>query len=285
MSTKIEWCVNPDGSQGETWNPIAMRCTRVSEGCGGKNKKGGCWHQHFADRHAINPAFPSEARTAYAGGAPWLNPAALVKPLSWHKPRMIAVQLMGDLFHESIHLSYIADVFSIMASRTAACGKNHKHMDECWTGDFHTFLILTKRVERMKKVLGGELQNFIADKRAGSLLDEAGTWPLPNVWLGVSTENQQRWNERVPVLLSIPAAKHFVSVEPCLSQIDINGYYNGLDWVICGKENGPGARPFNGDWARILFDQCLSAGIPFFYKNTDAFPAMRKFPKGYLNGA
>lgn len=259
-----------------------MRCTPVSEGCAH------CWHLRFAARHAANSTLPPEMRTARAGGLLWMNEKELRKPLSWRKPKMVAVQLMGDLFHESVHISYIADVFNIMASRTTTCGKNHKHIDECWTGDFHTFLILTKRVERMSKVLGGELQNFIADKRAGSVLDESGTWPLPNVWLGVTAENQARWDERVSVLKHISAAKRFISVEPLLDYI-YPKLVTSLDWVICGAEQGPGARHMDQDWAIDLECKCRSFGVPFFFKKTSngeaVHPALdvHEFPLGYMN--
>jgi protein gp37 len=118
-------------------------------------------------------------------------------------------------------------------------------------------------------------------------------WPLPNVWLGVTAENQARADERIPILLKTPAALRFVSCEPMLAEINlgshtpIGGFWrnylsgearvwdvgdcitertNRIDWVICGGETGPHARPFNPDWARRLRDQCESAGVPFFMK-------------------
>lgn len=107
-------------------------------------------------------------------------------------------------------------------------------------------------------------------------------FPLPNLWLGVTAENQQRAEERIPTLLEIPAAKRFVSVEPMLGPVNLEfnislvhpdneGYgieaIKGLDWIICGGETGPGARPMHPDWARRLRDQCQAAGTPFFFKS------------------
>jgi protein gp37 len=96
-------------------------------------------------------------------------------------------------------------------------------------------------------------------------------WPLPNVWLGTSAEDQQRADERIPLLLQTPAAVRFVSLEPLLGPIDLMSIEapetrNVLDWVICGGESGPHARPMHPDWARSLRDQCAAAGVPFFFK-------------------
>ena len=109
-------------------------------------------------------------------------------------------------------------------------------------------------------------------------------WPLPNVWLGVSCENQARADERIPILLQIPAAKHWVSIEPMLGAVDFhlpNGNFpkynalqkwtngeraTGIDWVVLGGETGPGARPMHPDWVRSVRDQCQAAGVPFYFK-------------------
>jgi protein gp37 len=174
----------------------------------------------------------------------------LEKPLSWKKPRRIFVCSMSDLFYESVPDEWIAKVFAVMA----LCPQ-------------HTFQVLTKRPERMREYL---VERCKARE------------PLPNVWIGCTVEDQQRADERIPVLLETPAAKRFVSCEPLLGPVnfslvtveDNNGcaaqiwplHGSGLDWVIAGGESGPNARPSHPDWFRSLRDQCVDAGVPFFFK-------------------
>lgn len=163
------------------------------------------------------------------------HPERLEIPLHWKKPRKIFVNSMSDLFHEKVSTEFIHEVFKRMML----------------TG-WHTYIVLTKRPARM--------------------LDYAKSlWssPLPNVWLGVSVENQQVADERIPLLLQTPAAVRFVSVEPMLGDVYLMPWLERnykVDWVICGSESGPGARPFDLDWARSLRDQFLSADVPFFLK-------------------
>ncbi len=121
-------------------------------------------------------------------------------------------------------------------------------------------------------------------------LDSHLTWPLPNVWLGVTVEDQQRAKERIPYLLSIPAAVRFVSVEPMLGRVDLRQesdlspmdcsaeWLEYLDWVICGCESGPGRRPTDIDWVRDLRDQCVAAGVPLFVKQLDLGNGIVKMP-------
>jgi len=266
MSTSIEWCRNPDGSPGETWNPIAMRCTPVSEGCAN------CWHLRFVKRHAANKQFCPEHRAASAGGVPWLNPVALKKPFSWKKPKMVAVQLMGDIFHDSVQGLEIDRVMNVILR----CPQ-------------HTFIILTKRVKRMERYFF----SFYAITRPPISDTTICPKPIPNLWLGVSAENQANWNKRLPVLLSIPAAKHFVSVEPMLGPITpvweegnwvINPFFGTksmpdcdstdadkwgqLNWVVCGAEQGPGARKMDMVWANTLRADCREYKTPFFFKKS-----------------
>lgn len=252
MSTKIEWCT-------ETWNPI-VGCTKVSPGCDH------CYAERMAKRLKVmsekfdgkgNNIFHRSASGPYAdvvsqngrwNGRTTFIPSALEKPLSWKKPRMIFVCSMGDLFHDTVSFSNILEVMFIA--------------NKC---PQHTFLLLTKRPERMKE--------FFTEWASNPFFE-----PLPNVWLGVTAENQMRANERVPILLSIPAAKRFVSVEPMLTQIDLVNVFGDapwtpgsrqlgfIDWVICGGESGPGARPMDPDWVRILQSVCHCAGVPFFFK-------------------
>ena len=167
-----------------------------------------------------------------------------------------------------VPLEFIAKVFAIMALAPE-----------------HTFQILTKRPERMIEFTAYKqnwtmVQNYI-DSWADNAPDTQA--PLPNVWLGVSVEDQKTADERIPILLQTPAAVRFVSYEPALGPVDfttINGVLNTwsrngeidvvdegkLHWIIMGGESGPGARPLHPDWARSTLDQCLAAGVPFFFK-------------------
>lgn len=255
MKTKIEWATH-------TWNPVTG-CTPISEGC--KN----CYAAKMAKRLAGRGGYPKD--NPFKPGI--IHEDAMEWPLRLRKPARIFVCSMGDLFHEAVPDEVIARIFSTMYG----CPR-------------HLFLILTKRPERMKKFIEacrscGERHGWITHN--GSLPKAAynGTgivvggleWPLPNVWLGVTCENQAAADERIPMLLQIPAAVRFVSVEPMLGPVDLGytftrAYHAGggqaaIDWVICGGETGPGARPMHPDWARSLRDQCLAAFVPFFLKS------------------
>lgn len=204
-----------------------------------------------------------------------VNQESLLKPLSWRNPRH--VELRYDLFHPNVMDEQIDRVFAVMA----LCPQ-------------HTFQVLTKRPERMLKYLNGAgldgasvqacrlIQQYWHRikwmpeglrwnvKDAPALVVGLLAWPLPNVWLGVSVEDQKTADERIPLLLQMPAAVRFIRAEPLLGAIDIEAvpYVNSetLDWVIVGGESGPGARPMHPDWARSLRDQCVAAGVPFFFK-------------------
>ena len=155
------------------------------------------------------------------------RPERLGQPLRWKRPRTIFVNSMSDLFHEAVADDFVASVFETMER----AGR-------------HTFQVLTKRPER-------------AAALAPSL-----PWP-PNVWLGVSVENQ-RWTTRIDALRAIPAAVRFLSCEPLLGPLDLD--LEGVGWVIAGGESGPRARPMDIAWARSVRDQCRAAGVPFFFK-------------------
>jgi len=174
-----------------SWNPIAMRCTPVSEGCAN------CWHLAMANRLAKNPVIPKDRRKAYAGGKPVLIESEIDAPLKRKKPAIIGVNFMGDLFHPDVSDEMIDAVFSVMAQDI--CSPLHGLN----TPTRHTYLVLTKRPER---ILEGHPEFF-------------ERWP--NIWLGVTCENQQTADERIPILLQIPAAVRFVSIEPMLSKIDL----------------------------------------------------------------
>jgi protein gp37 len=213
------------------------------------------------------------------------NYGQMIKPLSWKKPRRIFVNSMSDLFHEDMPEAVIDQVFAVMA----LCPQ-------------HTFQVLTKRAERMRKYLiarngmGNSALCRAINAIPAALGNRHGAleMPLPNVWLGVSVEDQQRADERIPHLLATPAEVRFLSCEPLLGPVDLAGYLDGhedngvdlsrdvgsrvgacigwtppLDWIIAGGESGPGKRPMDLAWMRSLRDQCAAAGVPFFGKQDD----------------
>jgi protein gp37 len=260
MTTSIEWT-------DVTWNPITG-CTKVSPGC--KN----CYAERIADRFFAKQYPPNLDGSPRKFTDVRLHKERLGEPLHWKRPRRVFVNSMSDLFHESIAGGTIGYIFGIMAM----CPE-------------HTFQILTKRAERMQHVMSqscgrehvqrfmqNELMELMPSGRSFPRVIEQ--WPLPNVWLGISVENQKYADERIPLLLQTPAAVRFLSVEPMLEAVDLdravsrpggvsfNGgvQWPGINWVICGGESGPGARPFNLTWAEFLLGQCEAAGVPFFMK-------------------
>ena len=280
--TKIEWTatVNPDGTvtQGRTWNPT-RGCALVSEGCRH------CYAMKFAHRFS-GAGQPYEGLTELGPDGPrWTGrvvtvPDRLEEPLHWRKPSRVFVNSMSDLFHQDVPEEFIGHVFEVM--------------DRCRQ---HTFQILTKRPKEMLDLIGN------ANARWGPLGEP---WPLPNVWLGVSVEDQKTADERIPLLLQTPAAVRFVSYEPAIGPVDFSRLNGGtldallghdfeaigdirdsgrldgtqhppkLDWVICGGESGPGARPFDIQWARDVVAQCRDAGVACFVKQLGAFPVYEK---------
>ena len=181
------------------------------------------------------------------------HPERLSEPLHWRKPSRVFVVSMGDLFPDQVSDEFIRKVSRAMAG-----------------ANWHVYMLLTKRPERMA--------GFLRDWRA-----------LDNIWLGVTAENQEQADHRIPLLLQTPAAVRFASCEPLLGGIDLTPYLsvdhfalfrraewepvqpddpgcNSLSWVIAGGESGPGARPTHPDWVRSLHDQCTAAGVPFFFK-------------------
>lgn len=266
--TKIEWVARP-GTTPESWSPITG-CSKVSEGCRS------CWAERMARRLAGRYGYPEVPHHFDVT----LHPNRLFQPLHWRKPRSAFVCSMSDLFHESIEIldsTYVRDIFAVMAL-------SHRH----------TFLLLTKRPHVAERTLTDEFANSAEWatrelKQMNGICDERWhssefEWPLPNVWLGTSVENQARADERIPLLLQTPAAVRFVSVEPMLEKINLwphlddIAYYDGvlgskpaLNWVLCGGESGPDARPLHPDWARDLRDQCLATSVPFFLKQRGAW--------------
>lgn len=188
-------------------------------------------------------------------------------PLRWRKPRKVFVNSMSDLFHEDVPFEFIRQIWKTISNTLQ-----------------HTYQILTKRPSRMYK---------FAQWMAGNDDISIAEWPR-NVWIGVSCENQKTADERIPILLQIPAAVRFVSAEPLLGPVNLSCYlhtlwaYNGpdypdgvsrgLDWVIAGSESGPGARPCDPDWMRSLRDQCVAAGVPLFLKQLTIDGQLVKMP-------
>lgn len=243
-STGIEWT-------GATWNPI-VGCTIVSPGCTN------CYAMQMAariERMAGGKTHYAGTTKATKAGPVWTGKLAMApdhiafQPLRWKKPRRIFVNSMSDLFHESVPDEWIDRVFAVMALAPQ-----------------HQFQILTKRSRRMLAYMTeASLLPRLEFAMDQATLIQPGNrkWPLPNVWLGVSAEDQVRYDERSRDLRLTPAAVHFFSFEPLLGQIVAD--YLG-EWAIVGGESGPSARPMHPDWALSLRDQCAAAGVPFFFK-------------------
>ncbi|KKM60308.1 hypothetical protein LCGC14_1543190 [marine sediment metagenome] len=310
-TTKIEWT-------DETWN-VTGGCTPVSAGCAN------CAAARSARR--CN-GFGNDKYKGLVKGSKWtgeirLYPDELKKPLHWKQPRRVFVDFMSDLFHTDVPFDFIDKVWAVMA----LCHE-------------HTFQVLTKRPERMVEYFTRphdkshwyERVLRQAKKISGKGDNFALVCPLPNVWVGTTTENQEMADKRIPELLKCPAAKRFVSVEPMLGAVDFGKIYSDpqlyrfackcdgpvafvgdmfperrgpggvsdpndpgydtcckdcgcsdykmrLDWVICGGESGPGARPMHPDWARSVRGQCKAAGVPFFFKQWGEWGIWKVNPK------
>lgn len=298
--TNIQWT-------DETWNPISG-CTRVSDGC-----------DHC---YAVTMTHRLEAmRQSKYAGLTVLNPKgdrhfngqvrchedALAIPLRWKKPRRIFVNSMSDLFHKDVPFVFIDEVFAVMAlcpqHTFQILTKRPERMAEYFRSRSWGDVIATMRGESEAGPPFGEMT--IADRiKVAYEIDDtfSGTreneitgnykdrrsphrpqaWPLPNVWLGTSTENQKAADERIPHLLKCPARTIFLSIEPLLGPVALPEDFLAPDFadddprhtkrmVIVGGESGPGARPMHPDWARSLRDQCQDFGTPFFFKQWGNF--------------
>src|SRR5579885_2928969 len=314
-NTGIEWT-------DATWNPI-RGCSRVSEGC--RN----CYAEKVAYRFSgtgrpyeglvrVNAA--GERKPEWNGQVRFIE-KHLLDPLKWggqlkeewgvlggemrERPRRIFVNSMSDLFHENVPDEWIDRIFAVMA----LCPQ-------------HIFQVLTKRPQRMLEYLSSldfEQDRHPWGKAATSLgvspcaesMIEDAAFPLPNVWLGVSVEDQKAADERIPLLLQTPAAVRFISAEPLLGPIDLTKIYepepdmlygvrwwrtclergdiwqcddegfiassdgpfrDRIDWVIVGGESGPGARSCNLSWLKSIVDDCAAAKVPCFVKQLGAHP-------------
>lgn len=283
-NTKIEWT-------DATWNPITG-CSIVSPGCTNcyAMKLAGTRMKHHPSRAGLTN--PSKSGPVWNGQVRF-NEQWLTQPLQWSKPRMIFVCAHGDLFAEGVPDEWIDKIFAVMALAPQ-----------------HTFQVLTKRPERMRDYLQNMEDcyhgnsSLFADRWGVAAADAAASpcaastiedrpFPLPNVWIGVSVEDQPRADERILILLDTPAAIRWISAEPLLADIRLSGvsddkqhtwdYLSGfkgkmhrdgpsfdeinhLDWVVAGGESGANGRPMHPDWARSLRDQCAAAGVPFLFK-------------------
>jgi len=257
-SSAIEWT-------DATWNP-ATGCTKVSQGC--KN----CYAERDWARLSANPktVYYQRKFTDVA-----VHRDRLDTPLRWRKPRRIFVNSMSDLFHEDVPWEFIDAVFGVMAVTQ------------------HSYQILTKRPARMLDYfqrlkldppfgfpdrVSHRAMEFI--RYTGKGHGNCGpSWPLKNVWLGVSVEDQATADERIPLLLQTPAAVRWISAEPLLGPITFEGRWveyqdprahenqlERLSWVVAGGESGPRSRPSHPDWFRSLRDQCAAVSVPFFFK-------------------
>ena len=324
--TKIEWTE-------ATWNPLAG-CSRVSEGCKF------CYAELQAARiiKMDRGRGVEEGKGRYDGllarGGQWngrinLAPTeTLLQPIRWRRGRRVFVNSMSDLFHEAVADQVIDRIFAVMLA---------SHL----FGRQHTFQLLTKRADRMQRYLSARTpgQHLKAWAEAGDGLvklddpdiyfsefveaqtchdwDERGSnrndspyepwaytsklFPLPNLWLGVSVENQVTADERVPLLMASPAAIRWISAEPLIGPVNLSTWLKvgsvesqlgltnpGIDWVVAGGESGPQARPMLPDWPRALQAQCGTATVPFLFKQwgehfttafrmSDQLPVFRQF--------
>jgi protein gp37 len=278
--TKIEWT-------DATWNPLRAKnpatgklghhCVKISPACA--HCYAATMNKRFGTGLEYSATSPAETL---------IDEEVLLRPFSWKRPRKIFVCSMTDLFGDWVSDELIDRVFAVIAANPR-----------------HTFQVLTKRAERMAHYMARQ------PRRPVEHLD----WPLQNACLGVTVEDQERADERVRWLLETRSAVRFLSCEPQLGPIDltklpapralqrsINGglcydalklnddrYFQAerrVDWVIVGGESGTGARPMHPQWARSLRDQCVDAGVPFFFKQWGEYvPLIGEHKGGRWDGA
>jgi protein gp37 len=265
-NTSIEWTRSADGTAGATWNPIRARnketgtvgwfCEHASDGCSH------CYAEGFNHRLGTGLPYVRQNRDLVEI---FLDQKTLLKPLTWRRPRNIFPCSMTDLFGEFVPDEMRDSVFAVAALASQ-----------------HTYQILTKRPAEAKRYMlawpdGSARFHHVAAAayKIDPALPRVGIedawcwrlqerWPLPNIHLGVSIESRRHLG-RLDDLRATPAAVRWASFEPLLEylgQIDLTG----IDWIVVGGESGPNARPMHPDWARSLRDQCVAAGVPFFFK-------------------
>lgn len=265
--SKIEWTHRP-GTKSEVWNPTTG-CDKVSAGCRG------CYAEVMHKR--LRGMGQKKYQHPFLGHLQ-MHEDELLKPLSWIKPRTVFVNSMSDLFHKDVTWMFLDKVFAIMVLTP-----------------HNTYQILTKRAEEMSLYFAQGKERLV--ERWEQATYEIGLtdknddpdspachvfnlcedqWPRPNIWLGVSAEDQETYDDRVGELMHVDAHVRFVSYEPALGPINITsvGIYESVhrqwsgipDWIIAGGESGHNARPAHPDWFRSVRDQCQAAGVKFFFK-------------------
>jgi len=262
--TGIQWTES-------TWNPL-LGCRRISPGC--QN----CYAETLAATRLATQAGYRDTTTngRWNGTSVWAGEKRLMDPVRWGRGRRVFVCSMSDLFLDTHPAERIAEVFAVMAAAS-----------------HHTFQVLTKRPERMRDLLADVDDGVHGDGLRGRAFEAAFRlrksatgpqaaafdraisrieffWPLRNVWCGVTAEDQQRLDERLPFLLDVPAAVRFLSCEPILGPIVLPSEAltrGGVSWVIAGGESGGGdVRLMHPSWPRGLRDACVSAGVAFHFK-------------------
>lgn len=282
MTTKIEWAIetiNPIQStlkgqerkfkNGKTLPGLGYHCTKISPGC--KN----CYAEIMNQRFGNGEPYQHDAHSEFE-----LIMSELEKPARWKKPRKIFVQSMSDLFHEDVSVDILDDVFEMMV------------------GNNHTYMLLTKRPQRMLEYI--------------NMWEDWSGEDFPNLWLGVTVCTQWEADEKIPILLQIPAAVRFVSIEPMLEGIELNNirdpgrcpgclrldvlsgeeihedddykwtHGEKIDWVIAGCETGPKRRKAQIEWFADIKNQCVAADVPFFLKQMEIRGEIFKMP--FLDG-
>jgi protein gp37 len=258
-----------------TWNPTTG-CDRISPGCDH------CYALTLAKRLKAmgQPKYQNDGdpRTSGPGFGVTAHPGVLADPLRWRKPRKVFVNSMSDVGHARISRPFAVQMWAVMA-----------------LAERHTFQVLTKRPKRLAVMLADPGFAHQVGKAAAEIIGQAARgrsvwrlpapgasenrspandlagispvgppWPLPNVWVGTSIENDD-YTWRADALRHVPAATRFLSLEPLLGplpSLDLSG----IDWVIVGGESGPGFRSLNLDWARDIRDRCAALQIPLFFK-------------------
>ena len=228
------------------WSLISG-CTPCSPGCDH------CWSAEMTYRFEHHDIFLPRQLTnseRQFSGRISIHPERLDIPLKRKKPTVWAI--WNDLFHSDVPNEFLGQAFYIM--------------EKC---PQHVFLVLTKRAKGMADYLDGYKV-------------------VPHIWLGVTICNQPEADEKIPRLLQIPAAVRWISIEPMLEPVDINlALTKGIgtiQWVVCGGESGPGARPMMPQWALSVKDQCVAASIPFFFKNHGSYYKLGKKTSRLLDG-